>query len=243
MAFDGVAALDLTGPLEALSIARFPGGRGEALPCYRPVVIGLERRSFTSESGLVFKAEACAESSDPFDTILIPGGSGLRQPETTRRVAGWLAARAKSTRRIASVSTGLYALAQSGLVDGRSVATHWRFSRDIAQRFPRLRVTHTASFLKDDRFYTSAGGTAGVEMTLALIDEDCGGEVARTVAREMVMRLRPPGDAGDPVDELSYQPDPIERVAELPAWILNPSAREDDGRGVGGAGLPLSAPF
>jgi len=220
MAFDGVAALDLTGPLEALSIARFPGDRGEALPCYRPVVMGMERRSFTSESGLIFKAEACAESSDSFDTILIPGGSGLRQPETTRRVAGWLAARAKSTRRIASVSTGLYALAQSGLVDGRPVATHWRFSRDIARRFPRLRVTHTASFLKDDRFYTSAGGTAGVEMTLALIDEDCGGEVARAVAREMVMRLRPPGDAGDPVEELSYQPDPIERVAELPAWIL-----------------------
>src|SRR6476646_8633727 len=91
MAFDGVAALDLTGPLEALSIARFPGGKGEALPCYMPVVIGLEKRSFTSESGLIFKAEACAESSDSFDTILIPGGSGLRQPETIRRVAGWLA--------------------------------------------------------------------------------------------------------------------------------------------------------
>jgi len=184
MAFDGVAALDLTGPLEALSIARFPGGRGEALPCYRPVVMGLERRSFTSESGLIFKAEACAESSDSFDTILIPGGSGLRQPETIRRVAGWLAARANSTRRIASVSTGLYALAQSGLVDGRPVATHWRFSRDIARRFPRLRVTHTASFLKDDRFYTSAGGTAGVEMTLALIEEDCGGEVARAAVQQ-----------------------------------------------------------
>ena len=95
LAFDGVAALDLTGPLEAFSIARFPGNRGEALPCYRPVVIGFEKRSFASESGLIFMAEACAGSSDFFDTILIPGGSGLRQPETMRRVAGWLAARAK----------------------------------------------------------------------------------------------------------------------------------------------------
>src|SRR5678816_928105 len=67
MAFDGVATLDLTGPLEALRIARFPGKRSEALPCYSPVVIGFEKRSFTSESGLIFKAEACAGSSDSFD--------------------------------------------------------------------------------------------------------------------------------------------------------------------------------
>ena len=104
IAFDGVAALDLTGPLEALSIARFPGGQNAALPCYRPVVIGLETNSFASESGLIFKAEKSAEASDSFDTILIPGGRGLRQPETTRRVAGWLALRANSTRRIASIS-------------------------------------------------------------------------------------------------------------------------------------------
>jgi transcriptional regulator GlxA family with amidase domain len=147
LGFNGVAALDLTGPLEAISIARFPGARGEALPCYRPVVLGLEQKTFTSESGLVFKAEASAESTATFDTILIPGGSGLRRPETIQRVANWLAARAESTRRIASISTGLYGLAQSGLVDGQPVATHWRFARDVAQRFPRVRVTHTASFL------------------------------------------------------------------------------------------------
>src|SRR5262245_20153707 len=121
MAFDGVAALDLTGPLEALSLAQCPGGKGEGLPCYRPTVIGLEKKSYTSESGLVFAAQAGTGSSESFDTILIPGGSGLRQPETMRRVASWLMAHAKSTRRIASISTGLYGLAQSGLVDGRLV--------------------------------------------------------------------------------------------------------------------------
>ena len=129
LGFDGVAALDLTGPLEALSIARFPGAHGEALPCYQPIVVGLERKNFTSESGLIFKADASAESSDSFDTLVIPGGSGLRRPETTRSAASWLIARADATRRIASVSTGIYALAQSGLVDGRPVATHWRFSQ------------------------------------------------------------------------------------------------------------------
>jgi transcriptional regulator GlxA family with amidase domain len=219
LGFDGVAALDLTGPLEALSIARWPDERGEGQPCYKPIVLGLEHKSFKSESGLAFKADAIAESAGCLDTILIPGGSGLRRPEATRSAANWLAARAHATRRIASVSTGVYALAQSGLVDGRPVTTHWRFSRDLAQRFPKLRVNPTASFLKDDRFYTSAGGAAGVEMTLALIEEDYGGQVARAVARELVVRLRPPGESDELFELANFQSDPAERVVDLPGWI------------------------
>jgi transcriptional regulator GlxA family with amidase domain len=129
-------------------------------------------------------------------------------------------ARASSTRRIASVSTGVYALAESGLVDHRPVTTHWRFARDVSQRFPKVRVTHAAAFLKDDQFYTSAGGTAGVEMTLALIEEDCGREVARKVARELVLPLRPPGETTAEIEPIHYESDPMERVSELPAWIL-----------------------
>ena len=220
LGFDGVAALDLTGPLEALSVARLRGANGNTFPCYRPIVVALTKKDFTSESGLVFKAQAGIELTSAFDTILVPGGSGLRQPGTLRLAAEWLAAQAKSTRRIASVSTGIYALAESGLVDHRAVTTHWRFARDVSQRFPKVRVTHTASFLKNDQFYTSAGGTAGVEMTLAMIEEDCGGEVARNVARELVMRLRPPAETGAAVEEINYESDPMERMAELPAWIL-----------------------
>jgi transcriptional regulator GlxA family with amidase domain len=219
LGFNGVAALDLTGPLEALSIARYPDERGEGRPCYKPIVLGLEHKNFTSESGLSFKADAIAESAGYFDTILIPGGSGLRRPETTRNAASWLAARAKVARRIASVSTGIYALAQSGLVDGRPVTTHWRFSRDLALRFPKLRVNPTASFLKNDRFYTSAGGAAGVEMTLALIEEDYGSQVARAVARELVVRLRPPGESDELFEIANFLSDPAERIVDLPAWI------------------------
>lgn len=219
LGFDGVAALDLTGPLEALSIARCPDARGVGRPCYKPIVIGLEHKSFTSESGLGFKADASAKSAGDFDTILIPGGSGLRRPETTRSAASWLAARASATRRIASVSTGIYALAQSGLIDGRPVTTHWRFSRDLAQRFPKLRVNSTASFLKTDRFYTSAGGAAGVEMTVALIEEDFGSQVARAVARELVVRLRPPGESDELFEIANFLSDPVERIVDLPAWI------------------------
>lgn len=219
LGYDNVAALDLTGPLEALTSARHPGEEA-APPCYKPVIIGLESKSFTSESGLHFKADVTADSAGTFDTIIIPGGKGLRQPETRERAATWLAAQAAQTRRVASVSTGIYALAQSGLVDGRRVTTHWRFSQDVSHRFPKLRISRSVAFVKDEAFYSSAGGTAGIEMTLALIQEDYGGEVARSVARELVMRLRPPGVGGDDFEPTVYQADPTERVAELPSWIL-----------------------
>lgn len=219
LGFDGVAALDLTGPFEALSIACRSDRGADGPPCYKPIVLGLTNKGFTSESGLIFKADTTTDRAGPLDTILIPGGRGLRQPETSQRAAIWLAAQAPRVRRIASVSTGIYALAQSGLVDGLPVTTHWRFSAEVARRFPKLRVNPAASFLKSDRFYTSAGGAAGVEMTLALIEEDFGPQVARRVARELVVRLRPPGENEEPFQAAIYQTDPEERVVELPAWI------------------------
>lgn len=219
LGYDGVAALDLTGPLEALNLAQH-AGESAGPACYTPIIIGLTNKSFTSESGLHFKADVTADTSAQFDTIIIPGGKGIRQAETRQQAAAWLKSQAHQTRRIASVSTGIYAVAPSGLVDGRNVTTHWRFARDLAQRFPKLKINRSAAFLKDEAFYSSAGGTAGIEMTLALIQEDYGGEVARGVARELVMRLRPPGVGGDDFAPTIYQADPTERVAELPAWIL-----------------------
>jgi len=205
LGFDGVAALDLTGPLEAIANARHLLQPAAGSACYRSIIIGLTGKTFVSESGILFKAEATAENAGPLDTIIVPGGKGLRQTETSRRAGAWLASRAGTVRRIASVSTGIYGLAQSGLIDGRLATTHWRFFRDVAQRFPKLRLSNCAAFLKEDKFYTSAGGTAGIEMTLALIEEDYGGQVALAVARELVMRLRPPGDGGRDFEPAHYQ--------------------------------------
>ena len=219
LGFDGVAALDLTGPLEAIAKARHPLQQDGEPTCYKSIIVGLTGKTFVSESGILFKADATAENVGPLDTVIVPGGKGLRQLETSRRAGAWLASRAAVVRRIASVSTGIYALAQSGLVDGLLATTHWRFFRDVAQRFPKLRLTNSAAFLKEGKFYTSAGGTAGIEMTLALIEEDYGGQVALAVARELVMRLRPPGDGGRDFEPVHYQYDPTERIADLPAWI------------------------
>ena len=217
--FDGVAALDLTGPLEALVSAGHAAKRIGLAHSYQPILLGLDNKTFVSESGLAFRADAILENAGPLDTIIIPGGRGLRQPETSKRIGVWLAERAAGTRRIATVSTGLYALAESGLLDGRHVTTHWRFARDLARRYPKLHLNYGASFLKDDRYYTSSGGSSGVEMTLALIEEDCGNQVAWSVARELVIRMRPAGEPDEQFEVAGYQSDPTERITELPAWI------------------------
>ena len=103
-----------------------------------------------------------ASSGGPFelDTLIIPGGCGLRRPKVVRELTPVLRQVANRTRRVASVCTGIYALAETGLLDGRRVATHWRFADDVAQKFPALRVDRDALFVKDEKYYSSAGVTA-----------------------------------------------------------------------------------
>src|SRR5712691_7179153 len=157
--FDGVVAIDLAGPADTFTYAEIPRGQNGPRRCYEVVTIGLSDRPFVSESGLVFKPQKSFKNAPPLDTLVIPGGSGLRKPQICKPIAAFVKARAKSTRRIASICTGIYGLAGTGLLAGREVTTHWRFAQDIAHRFPELKVDCNAIFLKDGRFYTSAGAT------------------------------------------------------------------------------------
>ena len=220
LGFDRIASLDLTGPLEAFAAARADDAAGGDRPRYELSIIGASGKNFTSESGVSFKAHHSIDTAPPLDTIVVPGGAGVQGGETLRSIAAWLQSRAGLTRRIVAVCTGIYPLAASGLLDGRRVTTHWRFTRELSRQFPTLHVNATASFLKDGPFYTCGGGTAAIEMTLSLIDEDFGSQVALGVARELVMRLRPAGDDECSIDPSQYQSGPTERLAELPAWIV-----------------------
>ena len=217
--FDGVALLDLAGPLEAFATARRDATDGRVEPCYDARIIGITGRTFASESGFLFKTKDTLLSARNLDTIIVPGGLTMRAGETCRRVSDWLATYAHRIRRIVSVCTGIYPLAQSGLLDGRKITTHWRFAQDVARRFPKLRVDLVSSFIKDGPFYTCGGGTAATEMALALIEEDYGSRVALSVARELVVRLRPVGDAENSVDPLQFECGPMDRLSDLPAWI------------------------
>jgi transcriptional regulator GlxA family with amidase domain len=217
--FDGVRTLDLAGPLDAFTASRSLGSGIPQSP-YQLVVIGLKHKSFVSESGVTFRAQETTDTVTALDTIIIPGGSGLQRHETLMDLAAWLAANGGSARRVAAVCGGIYPLAQSGLLDGRTVTTHWRFANDVAKRFPAVQVKSHSSFVKDGSFYTCGGGAAGIEMALSLIQEDQGPDVALSLAREMVVRLRPPGENETQPDLSVYQSSPSEKIAELPSWIV-----------------------
>jgi transcriptional regulator GlxA family with amidase domain len=168
-----------------------------------------------------FKPHESLETVPALDTLIIPGGRGLRRSDTNAKVAAWLRTRAGRIRRIASVCTGIYGLAPTGLLDDRRVTTHWRFTQDVARRFPRLRLDPNALFLKDGPFYTSAGITAGIDLSLALIEEDFGSQVALSVARELVVYLKRPGGQEQYSEPLRFQVESTDRFAELPGWMLS----------------------
>ena len=223
--FDGLSALDLVGPTEAFAAARTEAKSHSAQNPYEVVVIGLSRRRFVAESGVLFHPHTTLQTAPKLDTIIIPGGSGLRRPAVNLAVANWIKARAPQTRRIVSVCTGIYGLAATGLLDGRRVTTHWRFAADVAQRFPKLRMEPNAIFLNDGKFYTSAGVTAGIDLALALIEEDLGSAVALTVARELVVYLKRQGGQEQYSEPLQFQTQAIDRLTDLASWIAsNPSS-------------------
>ena len=217
---DGMSSFDLLGSLEAFAAARSAEPQSDAQRCYETVVIGADMRSFVSSAGAVIKARHTLQSAPPLDTIIIPGGTGLRNSEAGRKIAAWLAERTKTTRRIAAISAGIYPLASTGLLNGRSVTTHWRLTNDVARTFPALSVNSAVSFVKADSFYTCGGGVAGVEMSLALIEEDYGARTALAVARELGIDLRPAG-ATLQIALPQHQSGPAERLAELPTWITS----------------------
>ena len=221
LAFDGVTALDITGACEVLTTATTKDAAGNREQCYETLIVGVAGKTVVSETSVVFKANKTLPNAPAFDTIIIPGGHDLVRPETNRTVSKWLAEQAPVTRRFVSVCTGIYGLAPSGLLDGRNVTTHWRFAHDVARRFPQLHMNYTATFLKDEQFYTCAGNLAGIEMMVALIEEDFGPDVALTVAREFAMQLPQASSDANEFHPAAWQSAPADRLADLPCWILS----------------------
>ena len=212
-------ALDMVGPVDAFSSAFSENGKGEMVNCYEVIVIGLSTRPFTSETGIIFKPHTTIAKAPPLDTLIIPGGKGLRAPETQRRVAAWVSSQADKIRRIATVCTGTFGLAATGLLEGRTVTTHWRQADELSTTFPDLNVDGNLLYLKDGKFYTCAGVTAGIDLSLALIEEDFGPRVALSVARELIVYFKRPGGQEQFSEPLQFQTDARDRFADLAAWI------------------------
>jgi len=216
--YDDVNAFDLVGSTEVFVSALVETGAG-LRPGYTVSVLGAGGRPFRTESGLVMKPHQRLDQEVEIDTLMVPGGRGLRSPKTNARVVKWISNHAPRIRRIASVCTGIYGLAPTGLLDGRRVTTHWRFVRDVAATFPNLRVEPNALYVKDGDFYTSAGVTAGIDLALAMVEEDYGAEVALRAAREMVVYLKRSGGQEQYSEPLRFQVEATDPIAALGVWI------------------------
>lgn len=220
--FPAFNALDLTGPLDVFSIAnelvreREPGRS----PPYETVVLGVAARPVRAESRLAVVPDTTLAAAPPLDTLVVPGGWGLRQPRTFRTVSRWLAARAPQLRRIASVCTGAYALAEAGLLDDCRVTTHWRHVEALAARYPRLQVQPDAIFLRAGNRYTSAGISAGIDLALELVAEDEGPALSLAVARELVVHVKRDGEQTQRAAPLALQLQAGDRFGDLLAWML-----------------------
>lgn len=126
-----------------------------------------------------------------FDTLIVGGGTGV--DPVTPGVQAFLRRAAQRSRRVAAICTGAFALGESGLLDGRRATTHWMYARELAARFPSARVEDDRIYIEDGAIWTSAGMTAGLDLALALVEGDCGEEVAREIARALVMYHRRAG--------------------------------------------------
>ena len=218
LVFNDMTALDVAGPMEAFASARMPG-RTRETPGYELLTIGLSSEVVTAESGLMLRPATTLAECPALDTLIIPGGRGLREGRTNVTVARWIKSRAAKLRRIASVCTGIFGLAATHLLDGQTVTTHWRYAAELAQRFPLLTVDANALYLRHGKLYTSAGITAGIDLSLALIEEDYGRAVALMVARELVVFMKRPGGQRQYSEPLRFQSEATDRTAEIAAYI------------------------
>jgi transcriptional regulator GlxA family with amidase domain len=217
--FPGFAALDLSGPMEVFAAANQLAQTLGKSPPYQLLIFGLKGQRVTSESGLIVEAHATLQGKLRLDTLIVPGGAGIRVPETLTHLAQATRSLDVGTRRVAAVCTGVYALAEAGLLDGRRVTTHWRFAGAVATRFAALDVHADAIYLRDGKYYTSAGVTAGIDLALALVQADLGPWMALQVARELVVFLRRPGGQAQYSEALQRPAALLEPFASLGVWI------------------------
>lgn len=185
--FDGVQSLDVTGPLEVFTGADHLLGRAY----YRPCTAALGGTAVHTHSGLTLLPDVDLRAADRPHTLVVPGGPGTRTPDPD--LITWLRDHA-GTDRIMSVCTGAFLLAEAGLLTGRRATTHWAQCAAFAQRFPDVDVDPEPIFVRDGPVFTSAGVTAGIDLALALVEDDLGRDLALTIARHLVMFLRRPGD-------------------------------------------------
>lgn len=222
--FDGLQPLDLVGPLEVFSKANsYAPVVGHAPFRYVLTVASPVGGEVTSSSGLTIgRTVALEDLPADLDTVLVAGGSGagLRLSQTGPLVA-WIQHHGPGVRRLASICTGAFVLAAAGLLHGRRATTHWSSCEELQRLFPDTSVEPDALFVSDGNIYTSAGITSGIDLSLALVEQDLGPQVALAVARDLVLFLRRPGGQAQFSASLAAQARSGGRLDDLLVWIAD----------------------
>jgi transcriptional regulator GlxA family with amidase domain len=224
--FDQVQSLDVTGPLEVFTGANtWQASRGGA-PAYDIRTASLGGRAVRTSSGLRLTPDG--DLRDPRarheDLLIVPGGEGSRRadPELT----AWLRAHGGQAGRLVSVCTGAFLLAEAGLLAGRRVTTHWAYCGALAARYPEVTVEPDPIFVRDGNLATSAGVTAGIDLALALVEDDLGREAALDIARHLVVFLRRPGNQAQFSAQLAGQLAHREPLRDVQRWIADHPAED-----------------
>jgi transcriptional regulator GlxA family with amidase domain len=221
LVFPRFQLLDLTGPLEVFSQADSLFGLDHRR--YETEVVALTPGPVTASDGLaVLPHRTLAEAADlPVDTLVVVGGRGVRTAIHDPAHVDWVRAAAARARRVASVCTGAFLLAAAGLLDGRRAVTHWHACEELSGLFPQVLVESDPIFIRDDPIWTSAGVTAGVDLALALVEADHGAEVARAVAKQLVVFVQRPGGQAQFSTQLAAQRPGRDTLREVQAWIAD----------------------
>jgi transcriptional regulator GlxA family with amidase domain len=209
--------MDVLGPGEVFIEAN----RQKGEPYYDVILISGsgDTSVATPLSNLLSTHGSFLEVDGKFDTLLVAGGVGARSPQQDPRLLEWLRRGTTSSRRFGSVCTGTLVLAAAGLLNGRRATTHWNWCEELARSFPEVRVEKNPIFVKDGNCYTSAGVTAGIDLALALVEEDLGRDIALRVAQMMVVFLRRPGGQSQFSVTLAAQATERDPLADLLAWL------------------------
>ncbi|GAB7106949.1 GlxA family transcriptional regulator [Streptomyces phaeofaciens JCM 4814] len=210
--FDDVQSLDVTGPLEVFTGA----GRHSGEP-YEILTTSLDGAPVRTSSGLTLVPDRALPEAGTPHTLLVPGGEGTRCPDP--RLIDWLREHGRHAERVVSVCSGALLLAEAGLLDGRRATTHWSLCDHLAAKYPAVNVDPDPIFVRDGHVATSAGVTSGIDLALALVEEDHGRDTALTVARHLVVFLRRPGNQAQFSAQLAAQTARREPLRDVQQWI------------------------
>lgn len=219
VAYDQMNLLDLTGPLQALSTATLRCSDGTD-PLYETYVASVDGGQVVTSCGLPILTVALATLDDlPIDTLIVPGGCKGDEFYAPPRLVAWIARRADHVRRLCSVCTGAFLLAATGYLDGKTIATHWDWVGRLGKLHPSLSIDSDKIYVRDGSIWTSAGVTAGIDLTLALIADDYGQKIAIETARQLVMFVKRSGGQSQFSVSLSAQARDDSRFTDLHAWM------------------------